>query len=324
MGLSASQTRYLSLTARKTNVEFQGQQINHARTALANQSAELYTELMTLNPPVAPSVYKYIINPAELPVINWEEDSSYPLTGDKLENFLIYYAGNAPKFRDFNIPELSYREEKDAEGNVIKSGYCVKSYDEKGAAVYGNQYYAEDEIPGTYFINTEAVDEAGNKYNYNKINVHPNENFTYIAETGMFELKEDAPAGSVLPKWIQAYNLAMGQFSAYSAPTSLNLYETKPDDVEKATPCTYKFSATKSTNEAQYAAAMVQYEEDMKEYEEAIEKINEKTEEIHQSDKKLELQLKKLDTEQEAIQTEMEAVKKVIDKNIENTFKSFA
>ena len=40
--------------------------------------------------------------------------------------------------------------------------------------------------------------------------------------------------------------------------------------------------------------------------------------------KKLELQLKKLDTEQEAINTEMEAVKKVIDKNIENTFKSFA
>ena len=55
-----------------------------------------------------------------------------------------------------------------------------------------------------------------------------------------------------------------------------------------------------------------------------LEQINAKTQEIHEADKKLELQLKQLDTEQEAIQTEYEAVKKVIDKNIENTFKSFA
>ena len=29
MGMSASQARFLSLTARKNNVEFEGQQINH-------------------------------------------------------------------------------------------------------------------------------------------------------------------------------------------------------------------------------------------------------------------------------------------------------
>lgn len=323
MGLSASQTRYLSLTARKTNVEFQGQQINHARTALANQTAELYTELMTLKPPVAPSVYKYIINPAELPVINWEDDASYPLAGDKLENFLIYYAGNQPSFRNFNIPEYTYREEKDDAGNVIKSGYCLKNYDEKGAAVYGEQYYGEDEIPGTYFVNTTGVDAAGNKMNYNKIHVSSEENFTYNIETGMFAPNEGT-TNSELPKWIQAYNAAMNQYSTYSAPSKTKIYETKPEDAEKAQPCAYKASASKSVNEAQYNAAMVQYEEDMKEYEEAIEKINAKTEEIHHADKKLELQLKKLDTEQEAIQTEMESVKKVIDKNIENTFKSFA
>ena len=37
MGLSASQMRYLSLTARCSNVEYQGQQVNQARTELANQ-----------------------------------------------------------------------------------------------------------------------------------------------------------------------------------------------------------------------------------------------------------------------------------------------
>jgi len=40
-------------------------------------------------------------------------------------------------------------------------------------------------------------------------------------------------------------------------------------------------------------------------------------------DKKLELQLKALDTEQQAISTELDAVSKVIDKNIEGSFKTF-
>jgi len=39
MGIAASQGRFLGLTARKSDVEFQGQQINQARLNLANQSA---------------------------------------------------------------------------------------------------------------------------------------------------------------------------------------------------------------------------------------------------------------------------------------------
>ena len=44
---------------------------------------------------------------------------------------------------------------------------------------------------------------------------------------------------------------------------------------------------------------------------------------IQEQDKGLELQLKGLDTEQQAIQTEVDAVAKVIDKNIEVSFKTF-
>ena len=46
MGMAASQARYLALTARKTNTEWEGQQINQARTALANQSANLLTSFL--------------------------------------------------------------------------------------------------------------------------------------------------------------------------------------------------------------------------------------------------------------------------------------
>ena len=77
------------------------------------------------------------------------------------------------------------------------------------------------------------------------------------------------------------------------------------------------------TDEAAYEDAMNQYNYNQAVYEKEIENINAKTEKIQEQDRTLELRLRQLDTEQEALQTEMEAVKKVIDKNIESTFKTF-
>ena len=59
MGMAASQARFLGLTARKTNVEFEGQQINQQRTALSNQSANYYNDLLGMAVPVPPSVDSY-------------------------------------------------------------------------------------------------------------------------------------------------------------------------------------------------------------------------------------------------------------------------
>ncbi|MDD3013511.1 MAG: hypothetical protein PHC34_07405 [Candidatus Gastranaerophilales bacterium] len=44
---------------------------------------------------------------------------------------------------------------------------------------------------------------------------------------------------------------------------------------------------------------------------------------LQSEDKKLEMELKSVDTQHTAVQTEMDAVKKVIDKNIESSFKTF-
>ena len=78
------------------------------------------------------------------------------------------------------------------------------------------------------------------------------------------------------------------------------------------------------TDEAAYQDAMNQYYHDVHEYEKKIADLNAKTEKIQEQDRTLELRLKQLDTEQNALQTEMEAVKKVISKNVETTFKTFA
>ena len=59
MGMSATQARFLSLTARKSNVEFEGQQINQQRTTLSNESASYYSQLCDMEVPTPPSVDDY-------------------------------------------------------------------------------------------------------------------------------------------------------------------------------------------------------------------------------------------------------------------------
>ena len=59
MGMAASQARFLGLTARKTNTEYEGQQINQQRTMLSNQSANYYNQLLGMTVPVPPAISDY-------------------------------------------------------------------------------------------------------------------------------------------------------------------------------------------------------------------------------------------------------------------------
>ena len=52
-------------------------------------------------------------------------------------------------------------------------------------------------------------------------------------------------------------------------------------------------------------------------------KYNQDMQDLENKDKKLDLELKKLDTEHSALQTEYESVKNVVDKNVQNSFKTF-
>ena len=93
MGMAASQARYLALVARKSNCEYEGQQINQARTVLSNQSANLFNQMLGLNVPVPPSTadytkqqYSYSDGANDYVIENWEqlanpeEDYNYVVT----------------------------------------------------------------------------------------------------------------------------------------------------------------------------------------------------------------------------------------------------
>lgn len=59
MGMAASQARLLSLQARMSNVEYQGQQINQERTVLSQQCTDLYNSLLSMTVPTPPSTTEY-------------------------------------------------------------------------------------------------------------------------------------------------------------------------------------------------------------------------------------------------------------------------
>ena len=59
MGMSASQMRYCMISGKKSDVEFQGQQINQQRTTLATQSSAYNTQLLEMQVPTPPSTSDY-------------------------------------------------------------------------------------------------------------------------------------------------------------------------------------------------------------------------------------------------------------------------
>lgn len=128
MGMAASQARYLALVARKSNCEFEGQQINQARTVLSNQSANLFNQMLGLNVPVPPSTsdftktqYSYSDGSTTYTITNWEqlanpeEDYNYVVTREKEANV---YTGSQKKLSD---PQVQFQSGTDATSDQIET-----------------------------------------------------------------------------------------------------------------------------------------------------------------------------------------------------------
>ena len=92
MGMAASQARYIQLTARKANCEYEGQQINQARTNLANEVAGLFNRMLDLELPEVPSTadytteqYSYSDGNTDYYIDSWSQTSSY----DDTSNYVV-------------------------------------------------------------------------------------------------------------------------------------------------------------------------------------------------------------------------------------------
>lgn len=416
MGMAASQARYLGLTARKTNVEYEGQQVNQARTALANQSANLFNELLTLEVPTPPSTQDYttlqysyedgtysetITNMTQLEndpdgynylvthyhyadvytgvqskkknpqiildtkgakgtverdnVVHNPDDDSYSVNGvivNQYDPLNTQQKNNFDKITQ-DYPELSEEDINniytytDADGKIH---FTTKTDLENAVAGTAdlNEYHVNSGVP-TYVGNCEVSaydpNDSEQKAAYEQIcKEFPDSTFAksdniytweYQGKT-YFGCLEDMTASAISatdPTRPTENQGELIQYNAENLKTKIERQERAFVDVdEKGRPysirfedstATYALNTETITDEDAYNDAMNQYNYDMAVYEKEIQDINAKTEEIQQQDRTLELRLRQLDTEQEALQTEMEAVKKVIEKNIESTFKTF-
>ena len=133
MGMAASQARYLGLTARKTNCEWEGQQINQARTALANQSANYFNQLLALEVPDCPDKtdfttvqYSYSDGFNNSVLDNWRQLSD----SNKEYNYIVdhYYFADiyTGSKKLMNDPQVTTKNDTIKQAIAVKSNALVE------------------------------------------------------------------------------------------------------------------------------------------------------------------------------------------------------
>ena len=277
MGLSASQARFLQLTARRSNVEYQAQQINFQRLQWSDKLAAASSEYqdktsnrkMVYNfnngdgitqVDVTYQNYKNYMN-QQMEGLTTAQDKFFLVssTGNKIivaseeerdamiERYTTYTPYSAINIQDGENPEIILKE--DEEGN-------------------SQQMLVHREFNVNDFMIVDDLNDVDNFQNAIQNGVYFFAKRELNTETNMYEFKTES--------WDTIGGGAIGE-----------VYDTA-DDAEA---------------EAEYKAM---------------------SDKIQNIDKKLELQLNKLETERNAIQTEIESISKVIDDNIESSFKTFS
>lgn len=350
MGLAASQARWIALSARKSNVEYEGQQINQARTALANQSSQLWNELYSMDVPTAPSTTEYTTtqysfdNGDITQTISEIQPAEYTDSdGVNYNSYIKYYSkiSEYTGIRNTNSnPQVQYVAETETSSGYYMVGTkkltCLSSVDRTDTSVNGTW--------GTYCAQLDQIAEDWPETQVAKDwqNYRTNGDLTALDNIYLWSdnsshvnfTNKTAASGDSLEACISDKTMALHSYYADYETTNKELSKygiIEYDASGRATSlqlegssAIYDLKATSVTDDNAYTDAMNEYNYQQQVYEKKVQDINAKTEQIQTEDRTLELRLKALDTEQNALQTEMDAVHKIISKNIDSTFKTFS
>ncbi len=157
MGLSASQARLLSLTARQSNLEFEGQQINQQRTNLSNQSANYYNSLLTMTVPTPPSTDDYTTIKYSFVIGGNDATIAQVLPQDNKGNYLVEYTTT---LASIGVQEnTAYKITASANASSTKTGKAELVNNPNEAYNTDLQYYVqtfrEDDEHGEYTVLTK-------------------------------------------------------------------------------------------------------------------------------------------------------------------------
>ena len=353
MGMSASQARFLCLTARKNNVEFEGQQINQQRMTLSDQSASYYSELCNMSVPTPPSIddytkVSYTFDDGALTntitsmiakgngeysisyIQQWQDDYSIVSASSSIISQSINIVGDT----EYKIGSTTLRKLGDITGyNILNDPYLSTLSDEQLTSLMEEEEYYQVMLNETVNNNPSSTNEwyvryvkdsttgSYKPYFYQASAVENEGNYTdgfATSNINCYTLGSTTKTKEILSAAGTVEKDSTGRY------ISITLYgQDDEGNVDKNSSVTYTLVTNTSTDEEAYNDAMNQYNYEQYKYDQRIQDINSKIEVVQQQDKSLELELKQLDTEESAISTELEAVKKVISKNVDSSFKTF-
>ena len=167
MGLSASQARLLSLTARQSNLEFEGQQINQQRTNLSNQSANYYNSLLTMTVPTPPSTDDYTTIKYSFVIGGNDATIAQVLPQDNKGNYLVEYTTT---LASIGVQEnTAYKITASANASSTKTGKAELVNNPNEAYNADLQYYVqtfrEDDEHGEY----TALNNNSDRYSDDRV-----------------------------------------------------------------------------------------------------------------------------------------------------------
>ena len=356
MGMAASQARYLSLTARKTNTEYEGQQVNQQRTALANQSAGLFNQMLALEVPTPPMATDYtktvytFVDTSTSETISLDSIYKNPVVAGDPQTYTISGSKKEPSVLS-NITNFVYGgtgsngfiiDNTDGKYTISINGTTAMTLQEANTYNGLTQYFQEAEESAGNGPGTPALDEKYFKFTNAGTGI---EYYIPLSQFGgavnsLADFETILTSGtSIIAYSAESYTKdeyfhiddailttasdGTGRYD-YISFYPEDQYDSSGNLITGAQRITCKLTQQTLQDDDAYDAAMETYTAKKAIYDKTIADIDARTTVIQQQDKTLELHLDQLDTEQQAIQTEMDAVKKVIDKNIEETFKTFA
>ena len=152
----------MGLTARKTNVEFEGQQINQQRTSLSNQSANYYNDLLGMSVPTPPSVDTYTKT-----VYTFEDGAlTNEITSLIAQNDGTYTLSYLSKWQDDYVPVAASTSVINVQNGVYYVGVTplrILGYVDGDVTVAdsitigGKEYAVNQDQDGYYIEKTESV-----------------------------------------------------------------------------------------------------------------------------------------------------------------------
>lgn len=347
MGMSASQARLLSLTARLSDLEYQAQSISNSKIRLAdesaaaskdysdaldkekltvyagvdNQSNSTYVDataynLTTYNAIPGQTKQRFIKDASGKVVVTTKVGQAYDNAGDAAVDFVgndgnTYNGSSNDLKKMFATVDLFLKNTTYGLGYATVDEYCTqnpganaadKANAQKQITYYTNLYSGQEEFMQQlgYTSNPNNTDPAL-AYDNGAASYYANV-FNEIQESGGYS----APGDDNLKnsEWLQAQITAGDLF----------LYVPEQEN-----------GATKDFVNVSWDSgdASLQEQDDKSDLARAEAKYDATMADIQSKDKRFDLDLKAIDTEHEAISTEIDSVKKIIDKNIEKSFKIF-